>query len=47
VEGKICEEGCGFEVRFGSENGERRAYLTIDYGHDNPGWSMSKSSTAR
>jgi hypothetical protein len=37
VEGKICEEGCGFEVRFGSENGERRAYLTVDYGHDNPG----------
>ena len=37
VEGKICEEGCGFEVRFGTENGERRAYLTVDYGHDNPG----------
>ena len=37
VEGKICETGCAFEVRFGSENGERRAYLTVDYGHDNPG----------
>jgi len=37
VEGKICEAGCAFEVRFGSESGERRAYLTVDYGHDNPG----------
>ena len=37
VEGKICETGCAFEVRFGSDNGERRAYLTVDYGHDNPG----------
>jgi hypothetical protein len=37
VEGNICETGCAFEVRFGSENGERRAYLTVDYGHDNPG----------
>jgi hypothetical protein len=25
------------EVRFGTEDGERRAYLTLDYGHDNPG----------
>ena len=35
--GKICAEGCDFEVRFGTRNGERRAYLTADYGHDNPG----------
>jgi len=35
--GKICAEGCAFEVRFGTRNGERRAYLTADYGHDNPG----------
>lgn len=27
---------CWLEVRFGSEGGERRAYLTADYGHDNP-----------
>jgi hypothetical protein len=37
IDGKICETSCQFEVRFGSENGERRAYLTVDYGHDNPG----------
>ena len=37
IEGKICPEGCTFEVRFGSKDGERRAYLTVDYGHDNPG----------
>jgi hypothetical protein len=37
VEGKICDAGCAFEVRFGSDNGVRRAYLTVDYGHDNPG----------
>jgi hypothetical protein len=35
--GKICDEGCAFEVRFGTGDGERRAYLTVDYGHDNPG----------
>lgn len=35
--GKICAEGCDFEVRFGTRNGETRAYLTADYGHDNPG----------
>ena len=29
--------GCVFEVRFGTESGERRAYLTADYGHENPG----------
>lgn len=32
---RVCE--CEFEVRFGTEHGERRAYLTADYGHDNPG----------
>jgi hypothetical protein len=37
ITGKICAEGCAFEVRFGTRNGERRAYLTADYGHDNPG----------
>ena len=37
IEGKICEAGCAFEVRFGNEDGERRAYLTVDYGHENPG----------
>jgi hypothetical protein len=28
---------CWLIVRFGAANGERRAYLTADYGHDNPG----------
>jgi hypothetical protein len=37
IEGKVCEAGCAFEVRFGTEDGDRRAYLTVDYGHDNPG----------
>ncbi|MEO5742443.1 MAG: carboxypeptidase-like regulatory domain-containing protein [Vicinamibacterales bacterium] len=37
IVGKICAEGCAFEVRFGTKNGEKRAYLTADYGHDNPG----------
>src|SRR5262245_15034619 len=37
IQGKICETGCEFEVRFGIDNGEPRAYLTVDYGHDNPG----------
>ena len=37
VNGKICPQGCSFEVRFGTKDGERRAYLTVDYGHDNPG----------
>ena len=31
----LCE--CWLEVRFGTDEGERRAYLTIDYGHSNPG----------
>lgn len=30
-------EFCSFEVRFGTKDGERRAYLTFDYHHDNPG----------
>jgi hypothetical protein len=33
----ICPTGCAFEVRFGTRDGERRAYLTMDYVHDNPG----------
>ncbi len=32
---RVC--ACWFEVRFGTLDGERRAYLTADYGHDNPG----------
>jgi hypothetical protein len=31
----VCN--CWFEVRFGTRDGERRAYLTADYGHENPG----------
>jgi len=34
---RVCVEFCAFSVRFGASNGERRAYLTIDYGHSNPG----------
>jgi hypothetical protein len=37
IEGKICPEWCAFEVRFGTRGGEWRAYLTVDYGHWNPG----------
>ena len=37
IEGKVCPEGCAFEVRFGASGGEKRAYLTVDYGHWNPG----------
>jgi hypothetical protein len=33
----ICSQGCAFVVRFGIKDGERRAYLTVDYGHENPG----------
>lgn len=33
----ICPTGCAFEVRFGTKDGQRRAYLTMDYVHDNPG----------
>ena len=35
--GAVCQEGCAFEVRFGDEGRRARAYLTADYGHDNPG----------
>jgi hypothetical protein len=37
IEGKICPETCAFEVRFGTKDGERRAYLTVDHIHWNPG----------
>jgi hypothetical protein len=37
ISGRICEAECAFEVRFGTKDGDRRAYLTVDYGHDNPG----------
>ena len=33
----ICSQGCAFVVRFGIKDGERQAYLTVDYGHENPG----------
>ena len=32
---RACQ--CWFEVRFGTVAAERRAYLTADYGHSNPG----------
>jgi hypothetical protein len=35
AEASSCQ--CWLAVRFGTKNGERRAYLTADYGHDNPG----------
>jgi hypothetical protein len=37
IEGNICGPHCAFVVRFGIKDGERRAYLTVDYRHDNPG----------
>jgi hypothetical protein len=39
IAGKIeaCTDPCWFEIRFGVSNGTPRAYLTIDYGHNNPG----------
>ena len=37
VKGDVCPAGCAFEVRFGTRDGERRGYLTLEYGHDNPG----------
>ena len=33
----VCGEFCAFSVRFGTEDGQRGAYLTVDYGHNNPG----------
>ena len=41
---KLC--ACWFEVRFGTVNGERRAYLTADYGHDNPGTLLDIETVA-
>ena len=37
---------CSLVVRFGSRQGERRAYLTADYIHDNPGTLVSLSISA-
>lgn len=37
IPGTPCPQACVFEVRFGTKDGERRAYLTVDYIHDNPG----------
>jgi hypothetical protein len=37
IEGNICVPECAFVVRFGIKDGERRAYLTVDYIHNNPG----------
>jgi hypothetical protein len=34
IEEKSCQ--CWLVVHFGASNGERRAYLTADYGHFNP-----------
>ena len=33
----VCGDFCVFSVRFGTQSGQRRAYVTIDYGHSNPG----------
>jgi hypothetical protein len=33
----VCRDFCAFSVRFGARDGQRHAYLTIDYGHSNPG----------
>jgi hypothetical protein len=40
VSGNVAPEAscqCWFVVRFGAADGERRAYLTADVGHSNPG----------
>ena len=39
IAGRIdgCADVCWLEVRFGTRDGTPRAYLTIDYGHYNPG----------
>ena len=37
IPGSTCPRTCAFEVRFGTKDGEKRAYLTVDYIHDNPG----------
>jgi carboxypeptidase family protein len=36
ISGRICDPECWFEMRFGTKDGQRRAYLTVDYGHSNP-----------
>jgi hypothetical protein len=46
IVGNICSTGCEFVVRFGTRSGERRAYLTVDYGHDNPGTLVDVEVTA-
>jgi hypothetical protein len=40
----VCD--CWFEIRFGAANGERRGYLTAEYGHDNPGTILDLSVVA-
>jgi hypothetical protein len=37
VKGDLCPEQCDLEIRWGIKDGEKRAYFTADYGHDNPG----------
>ncbi len=37
--------GCWLEVRFGTKDGERRAYLTAEYGHYNPGTLVDLART--
>ncbi len=34
---QMCDDPCDLSVRFGADGGRRRAYLTVDYGHFNPG----------
>jgi hypothetical protein len=53
IVGKICAVDCAFEVRFGTKNGERRAYLTVDTWPRQPrharrcrgsGWRLGRGS---
>jgi hypothetical protein len=37
---------CVLSVRFGTQDGERRAYLTFDYGHYNPGTRVDVAAAA-
>ncbi len=37
--------GCWLEIRFGTRDGQRVAYLTADYGHDNPGTLVTLTLT--
>ena len=39
----LCQ--CWLEVRFGTADGQRRAYLTADYGHSNPGTLIALALT--